>query len=153
MSKSLKIISGGCLERGPLSRAKQVEQLSSQTLSGGFSPTRERCFHFFTLTPKSHKNGGQKLSKWRPNALKNLSGEGLNTLFKKQGHTLAPKWTKNQSFFEHFFEILSREVFESIGPPFWELLATIFDTFWDQWGKVNTALSLQSEPSREGLRG
>ena len=45
------------------------------------------------------------------------------------------------------FGTLSGQVFESIGPPFRELLAIIFYTLWDQRGKVKTVLSLQSEPS------
>ena len=49
--------------------------------------------------------------------------------------------------FYNFFETVSGEVFESIGPPFGELLATILDTFGGQREKVKTALSSQSEPS------
>ncbi len=49
--------------------------------------------------------------------------------------------------FEHVFETLSGEVFESIGPPFRELLATILETFWKQREQVKIVLSLQSEPS------
>ena len=55
-------------------------------------------------------------------------------------------------FFKHFVEILSGEVFESIGPPFEELLATILETFGDQRGKVKTGRSSRREPSREGQR-
>ncbi len=46
-----------------------------------------------------------------------------------------------------FFETLSGEVFESIGPPFRELWATILETSWEQRGKVETVLSRESEPS------
>jgi len=38
-------------------------------------------FSLFPLVPKSIQTGGQKLSKWRPDALKNLSGEGLKNTF------------------------------------------------------------------------
>ena len=41
----------------------------------------------------------------------------------------------------------------SIGPPFRELLVTIWETFSDQREKVKPVLSLQSEPSREGSGG
>ena len=61
------------------------------TLSGGFSPRRAPSFHFSPLVPKSLQNGGQKLSKWRPNALKNLSGEGLKKVLKKQV-VFSPLW-------------------------------------------------------------
>ncbi len=39
-------------------------------------------FSLFPLVPKSIQTGGQKLSKWRPDALKNLSGEGLKKVLK-----------------------------------------------------------------------
>ncbi len=72
------------------------------------------------------------------------------------GRFWPPSWLskaiKNRTCFEHFFGSLSGEVFESLGPLFRELWATILETFWYQRGKVKTVLSLQSEPSREGLR-
>ena len=61
------------------------------TLSGGFSPRRAPSFHFSPLVPKSLQNGGQKLLKWRPDALKNLSGEDLKKVFKKQVF-FSPLW-------------------------------------------------------------
>ena len=39
-------------------------------------------FSLFPLIPKIIHTCGQKLSKWRPDALKNLSGEGLEKTFK-----------------------------------------------------------------------
>ena len=68
----------------------------------------------------------------------------LSSIF---NHIWTPKATQNETCFEPFLFTLSGQVFESIGPPFRELLAINFDTLWDQRGKVKTVLSLQSEPS------
>ena len=56
----------------------------SQTLSGGFSPTREHSFRFSTLAQKSSQKGAQKLSKWRPGALEKLSGDSLKNMFEQR---------------------------------------------------------------------
>ncbi len=54
---------------------------------------------------------------------------------------------KNYFWLYTFVETISRELFESIGPPFRELSAINFYTFWDQREKAKTVLPLQSEPS------
>ena len=46
------------------------------------SLSRDSTVFTFPLLPKSIQTCGQKLSKWRPDALKNLSGEGLKKTFK-----------------------------------------------------------------------
>jgi hypothetical protein len=61
---------------------KSLKIRPSRTLSGGFSLKREHSFHFFALPPKSIQKGAKKLSKWRPEALKKLSGEGLKNMLK-----------------------------------------------------------------------
>ena len=64
-------------------------------------------FLLFPLVPKSIQIGGQKLSKWRPDALKNLSGEGLKNVFKTLviftrlwGQNVVQNGAQNQGFFE-----------------------------------------------------
>ena len=51
-------------------------------------------FSIFPLVPKSIQTGGPKLSKWRPDALKNLSGEGLKNAFKTY-YMLCRLWGPN----------------------------------------------------------
>ena len=66
-------------ERSRLECEKSLNKLPYITLWGGFSPAREHSFHFFTLARKGIQKGSQKLWKWRPGALRILSGEGFKT--------------------------------------------------------------------------
>ncbi len=80
--------------------------------------------------------------------MKNLKNiELIRMLSSILDHIWTPNAIKHDTCFEHFFETLSGEAFESIGPPFRELLATILETFWEQREKVKHVLSCESEPS------
>ena len=52
-------------------------------------------FSLFPSAPKSLQNCGQKLSKLRPDALKNLSGEGLKKVFKTRA-IFSPRLSSTQ---------------------------------------------------------
>ena len=62
-------------------RKKVVNVTLSNPLRRVLASTRAQ-FSLFPLVPKSIQTCGQKLSTWRPAALKNLSGEGLKKTFK-----------------------------------------------------------------------
>ena len=67
-------------------RSAVREKVEKVTLSNPLGRVHSAAIAQFSLSPllpTSLQNGGQKLSKWRPNALKNLSGEGLKKVFKK----------------------------------------------------------------------
>ena len=83
-SKSTKIISKWCLERGLDSSAKKVRKNDPPELSQEGSRSSESAvFTFSLLLQKVAKNEQKKLSKWRPKALKKLSGEGLKNMINK----------------------------------------------------------------------
>jgi hypothetical protein len=89
----------GSRERSRLKLEKRLDFGPSGTLSGGFSCKREHSFHFFTLAQKSIQKGAQKLSKWRPGALKMLSGERLKNILICWcifGSFGGPKWSQNE---------------------------------------------------------
>ncbi len=81
-----------------------------------------------------------------------LQSKKILNLGSSLDHIWTPKTSKKRNNNKRFFETLSGELFESSGPPLWELWATFLETFWDQVWKVKTELSLQREPSWEGWR-
>ncbi len=60
-------------------------------------------------------------------------------------HFWLPKAIKIQTCVDYFFETLYGERFESFGPLFRELLATILATFWHQSEQVKTVSELSRE--------
>ncbi len=90
-SKSLKISSKVVLETGLDSSAKNVRFWTPSDPLGRVLASTSAQFSLFPSAPKSLQNGGPKLLKWRPNALKNLSGEGLKKVF-KQLVIFSPLW-------------------------------------------------------------
>ncbi len=84
-------------EHTPKRHCKKVVNVTlSDPLRRVLASTRAQ-FSLFPLVPKSINNGGQKLSKWRPNALKNLSGQGLKKRAKHESFLVAfgvQMWSK-----------------------------------------------------------
>ena len=89
-------------------RTKVVNVTLSNPLRRVLASTRAQ-FSLFPLVPKSIQTCGQKLSKWRPDALKNLSGEGLKKTFKTcvifsrlWGSNVDQNWAQKPHLFEVF---------------------------------------------------
>ena len=79
-----------------------------------------------------------------------LWGAVLGSILDPNGQQNGPK---KQAEKTQVFKTLSKQLFQSLGPPFWEVLGLIFGTFWDAGEYVKNVLGLEREPFPASLEG
>ena len=112
------------------------------------------------MSPKTPLNPSKMSLLGRPGEVlkrMSLSGPYFGVLGAAGGSILDPNGQQNglkkRAEKTYVFKTLSKQLFQSLGPPFWEVLGLIFGTFWDAGEYVKNVLGLEREPFPASLEG